>query len=101
MPHFLSWRILFCNVHEESIRPLKKWGLQTHGSFEWLTYTAEELGSLAKAISEWEYRGGPPEKVVAEAIHVATLSLKIAEMFMAGADPKTEWKESSLDIKSD
>lgn len=68
-------------IINESVRQVNKWGIQTHSAFEWLTYTAEELGSLAKAISEHEYRNGSKEKVVSEAIQVATLALKIAEMF--------------------
>ena len=63
-----------------------KWGLQTHSAYEWLTYTAEELGSLAKAIGEYEYRSGTKERVVSEAIQVATLALKIAEMYELGGD---------------
>jgi hypothetical protein len=46
-----------------------------------LTYTTEELGELANAIGEFEHRGGPPSKVVNEAIQVATLAIKIAVMF--------------------
>ena len=65
----------------ESSNQIRKWGIQTHSAFEWLTYTSEELGSLAKAISEYEYRNGSREKVISEAIQVATLALKIAEMF--------------------
>ena len=59
----------------------KKWRIQERTAFEWLTYAAEELGSLAKAINENHYREGPQEKVVSEAFHVATLVLKIAEMY--------------------
>jgi len=68
-------------VRVENLHQVHKWGIQTHTSFEWLTYTAEELGSLAKAISEYEYRAGLKEDVIEEAIQVATLALKIAEMF--------------------
>ena len=68
-------------IISEHFRQIKKWGVQTHTAFEWLTYTTEELGSLAKAIGEHEYRGGSKEKVISEAIQVATLALKIAEMF--------------------
>jgi NTP pyrophosphatase (non-canonical NTP hydrolase) len=39
------------------------------------------LGELAKAIGEFEYRNGTKEEVAKEAIQVATLALKIAEMF--------------------
>lgn len=65
----------------ESSNQIRKWGTQTRSAFEWLAYTAEELGELAEAISEHEYRNGIKEKVVSEAIQVATLALKIAEMF--------------------
>lgn len=84
---------LFLKVHEENKRQVEKWGVQTHTSFEWLGYTVEELGSVAKAIGEFEYRGGPAEKVVDEAIHVATLALKIAEMFMTGEEKSVTWKK--------
>lgn len=77
----LSEMVLIENIHQ-----IAKWGIQVHTSFEWLTYTAEELGSLAKAIGEFEHRHGPAEKVIDEAIQVATLSLKIAEMFMTGKE---------------
>lgn len=65
----------------ESLAQIHKWGIQTHGGFEWLTYVAEEVGELAQAISEHEYRGGSRPTVVKEAVQVATLALKIAEMF--------------------
>ena len=68
-------------VFKEADSQIIKWGIQTHSSFEWLTYTTEELGSLAKAIGEYEYRDGTKDKIVSEAIQVATLALKIAEMF--------------------
>ena len=56
-------------------------GVQVRSAFEWITYTVEELGSLAKAIGEYEYRNGSRKEVFKEAIQVATLSLKIAEIF--------------------
>ena len=76
-------------VIEESVKQIDKWGIQTHTLFEWLTYTTEELGELAKAISELEYRSSSPsgelrelckKEIIKEAIQVATLALKIAEM---------------------
>ena len=70
-------------VVNEKSNQLLKWGVQIHTSFEWLTYTAEEVGSLAKAIGEYEYRDGTKEKVISEAVQVATLALTIAEMFEA------------------
>jgi len=80
-------RNLWSKVSEENRSQLKKWGIQTHSAFEWLTYTTEELGELANAISEHEYRGGDIEDVVREAIQVATLALKIAEMFCNSKEP--------------
>lgn len=65
----------------ESNSQIRKWGIQTRSAFEWLAYTAEELGEMAEAISEHEYRSGSKEKVISEAMQVATLALKIAEMF--------------------
>ena len=69
-------------IEGENEHQIKKWGTQRHTLFEWQTYTTEELGSLAKAISEYIYRNGSVERVISEAIQVATLSLKIAEMVM-------------------
>lgn len=72
------WEML--QIENES--QLIKWGVQIHTPFEWLTYTTEELGELAQAISEHYYRGQSKENVVKEAIQVATLALKIAEMYL-------------------
>lgn len=68
-------------IMEENAIQVEKRGVQVRSAFEWLAYTMEELGELAEAISEHEYRGGSKEKVIAEAFQVATLALKIAEMF--------------------
>ncbi len=68
-------------IMEENAKQVEKWGIQERTAFEWLAYTMEELGELAEAISEHEYRKGSKEKVVAEAIQLATLALKIAEMY--------------------
>ena len=69
-------------IKQENIKQITKWGVQTRHPFEWLAYTTEELGELSQAISEWYYRHGERENIVKEAIQVATLSLKIAEMFL-------------------
>lgn len=68
-------------IHRENVRQLEKWGVQDHLPAEWLMFTTEELGELADAIGEYEYRGGLVENVVEEAIQTATLCIKIAEMF--------------------
>lgn len=67
-------------IAKESFRQLEKWGIQKHTLPEWLMFTTEELGELANAISEFMYREGKPEEIFFEAIQVATLALKIAEM---------------------
>ncbi len=71
---------LFGDIIIEHQKQIRKWDIQTHSLFEWLTYTTEELGELAKAIAENQYRDGDAVEIYKEAIQVATLSLKIAEM---------------------
>ncbi len=68
-------------IWRENERQLEKWGIQDREPFEWLAFVTEELGELSQAISELTYRDGEAIEVVKEAIQVATLSLKIAEMF--------------------
>lgn len=80
---FINWVKL---INDENDRQLHKWGVQTRSGFEWLTYAAEEAGELAEAISEHEYRGGSREKVIKEAIQLATLAIKIAEIYAAWRD---------------
>jgi len=72
---------LFELVKVESRCQIKKWGIQDRSSFEWMTYLTEEIGELAQAISEYEYRGGSVDDVIREAVQAATLCLKIAEMY--------------------
>jgi len=67
-------------VFEENARQLRKWGVQTHSWFEWLAYLTEETGEVAKAVSEYVYRQGSLLEIRKEAIQVATLALKMAEM---------------------
>lgn len=78
---FKNFDWILDKIMEENAKQVEKWGVQAHSAFEWLTYTTEELGELAKAISEHEYREGTKEKVMSEAIQVATLALKVAEMY--------------------
>jgi len=77
---------LFEMVVEEHQRQLKKWGVQDHPFFTWLAFVTEELGELSMAMSEYNWRKGPKAHIIAEAIQVATLSLKVAEMFMDASD---------------
>ena len=64
----------------EHKKQIAKWGVQNRTSFEWLAYLTEEVGEVAQAISEYEYRVGLSQAIYWEAIQVATLALKIAEM---------------------
>lgn len=64
----------------EDFKQVDKWGIQVRTLFEWMNYVTEEVGSLAKAISEYSYRDGSKEAIIAEAIQSATLILKIADM---------------------
>ncbi len=77
---FVNLRFLLASVWKEHRRQLEKWGRQNRILFEWLAYITEELGELSEAISEYEYRDGDKDNIVKEAIQVATLALKIAEM---------------------
>ena len=79
--HLKSLSDLMDCVREEHGRQIMKWGTQNVTSFEWLAYLIEEVGELAEAISEYEYRDGLPGHIMTEAIQVATLALKIAEIF--------------------
>lgn len=74
-------------VRLESARQIGKWGIQDRHPFEWLAYLSEEFGEVSKAINEAVYRNGPASDVVNEAIQVATLALKIAEMYRAISIP--------------
>ncbi|MCZ7403703.1 MAG: hypothetical protein O8C67_02045 [Candidatus Methanoperedens sp.] len=83
-------------VYSESDRQISKWGIQNRSPFEWLAHTTEELGELARAISENYYRGAPPGEVVKEAIQTATLVLKIAEMFLHEVEENKEGKTNGI-----
>ena len=71
---------LMSAVGKENFRHLEKWGIQNQTLPEWLMFLTEELGELAEAIAEFEYRKGAAWLIHDEAIQVATLALKIAEM---------------------
>jgi NTP pyrophosphatase (non-canonical NTP hydrolase) len=76
----LSIDQLTLDVILENKRQVEKWGVQTHELPAWLMFLTEEVGELAEAIAENEYRDGEPDEIKAEAIQVATLALKIAEI---------------------
>jgi len=69
-------------IKDENEYQLNKWGIQEKSGFEWMTYLTEEVGELAEAISEFEYRNGNNLDILKEAIQASTLALKIAEIAM-------------------
>ena len=75
---------LFQDVLAEQERQVAKHGVQTRSPFEWLAYLTEEMGELSEAICDAHYRGGASGHIHDEAIQVATLALKIAEMAKQG-----------------
>jgi len=77
---FKHTRMLIKSIADENQRQLSIWGVQSHTLPEWLMYLIEEVGELAKAISEFMYRGEKSSNIYDEAIQVATLALKISEM---------------------
>ena len=64
-------------IEEEHQKQFDKWGIQKRTLFEWLAYLTEEVGELAEAICENEYRGGDIEEIKKEAVQVAALAFKI------------------------
>jgi NTP pyrophosphatase (non-canonical NTP hydrolase) len=81
---FDHWDDLLKLVVEENERQLEKWGFQNHDPFRWFTFLAEEVGELAAEIADnaWDRKDATDATVAIEAIQVATLALKIAEMHL-------------------
>jgi len=85
--HGLSEDVLLEALEEikaEDVRQRKKFGNQYHSSARWFLILAEEVGELAKAILEDE----DPQLVIAEALQVTTLVLKISQMARAEEDER-------------
>jgi NTP pyrophosphatase (non-canonical NTP hydrolase) len=76
-----DWEGLSGLIWLEHCRQIKKWGIQDHTPEDWLMFTTEELGELSNAIADFKFRHGDSARVRDEAIQVATLAIKIAEMF--------------------
>jgi NTP pyrophosphatase (non-canonical NTP hydrolase) len=74
-------RVLIPMVEEEHKHQIEKFGVQCKSPFEWMTNLTEEVGELAQAITDVEYANILLENVRREAIQVAILALKIAEMY--------------------
>ena len=75
-------------IKKENEKQIKKWGVQTHDTIVWNTILNEEVGELTKEMLEiYIDDSGEANRhyksAFHEAIQVATLSLKIAEMLFA------------------
>ena len=81
---------VFDEVRKENQRQIEKWGIQDHNAGGWHLILAEEEGELAKLMCQDYFESpdyNPSDKyhlfmrLEHEAIQVATLSLKVAEMY--------------------
>lgn len=79
---------VFDLVRNENMAQLIKWKVQNRSQFEWLAYLVEEVGELSRNIQQEYYLECEADKVVEEAIQVATLSLKIVEMYLSLCDQR-------------
>lgn len=71
----------FDKIQDEHWAQYSKWGIQDDKTlFEWMCYLTEEVGELAEAISENEYRDGSYRNIEHEAVQVAALACKIIEI---------------------
>lgn len=79
---------LTCSIIKEHHKQIDKFGKQTATPAEWLMYLGEEFGELCEAVCSVEDgdngKGITEKNIYNEAIQVATLALKIAEMYMEG-----------------
>jgi len=76
-------------LKKENENQINKWGKQKHTPSEWLMFATEEIGELAQAIAEYEYRQVTRKQVIKESIQTATLCLKIAEMYITFWEDET------------
>lgn len=80
---FDHWDDLILMVVQENDKQLEKWGYQDVHQYAWMTWLTEEVGELAAAIGDQIERDNATDGEIAiEAIQVATLALKIAEMHL-------------------
>ncbi len=71
-------------IFAENRAQIEKHGVQTATPYEWMLWVTEEVGELAQSINDVERHVETPkmlEHVVEEAVHAATLLIKIAEMY--------------------
>ena len=70
----------FVLMSEEHEAQVKKYGNQNHDIFVWGAVLGEEVGELNRAIIEERNSEGVLEQIENEAIQVATVAAKIAQM---------------------
>ncbi len=76
----LSLPSLVEKVVAENTRQIKKWGVQNMPLADWIAVLNEEVGEVSKQYLEATYGADSYEKIADEAIQVATIALKIAEI---------------------
>jgi acyl carrier protein len=76
----VNFKNLVIAIQEENKRQIAKWGIQEYNVFTWNTILGEEVGELAQAMLNHHFGKHPTDMIAKEAIQVATLALKIAEM---------------------
>ncbi len=76
----VSWKELQNEVFDENIAQQLKWGRQTHTIAEWALILSEEYGELMKEMCESHFQRVHRPNLRTEAIQLATLALKVAEM---------------------
>lgn len=70
-------------VDKENRRQIMLYGVQDRTSIEWMAILNEEVGELQQHINNYHFFDeDQKDNIIKESISVATLSLKIAEMFM-------------------
>jgi NTP pyrophosphatase (non-canonical NTP hydrolase) len=73
-------------IANENKEQLLKWGVQEATLQEWMLWLTEEVGELSESVSGLIYNRKLQEKskwfIKHEAIQVATLAVKIAEMML-------------------
>ena len=66
-------------IEQEHKNQIELFGIQKATASEWLSWTLEEFGELAKAVNDYIYFNGPHEAIRQEGIQVVTLVLKLID----------------------
>lgn len=79
---------LSLEVVNERYNQYAKWGRQTHSTDRWISILVEEVGELARAFNESDYRNAEEE-----AIQVAAVALAILEGLVSRDDGENDTAE--------